>query len=130
MVSLVLQGLWTLSLLVLAAYSMVLSVRHQRFARDYRSLSLFLVALGLLGVIGWFGLSRRKLWGWGLACICSWGLAAEFVCHFIDIVTINGWSVVDWGFAVSTASSLILPIWLVMPGTRKFYWNHTSFSDA
>jgi uncharacterized membrane protein (DUF2068 family) len=100
--SLVLQGLWALALLGLAAYSSILSVRRPD-ARDIRALALFSAFFGLLGGIGWYGLWRRKRWGWWLACVCSWGLAARFVYNFIDIVSVNGWSVVDWGFAVSTA---------------------------
>ena len=126
--SLVLQGLWALALLGLAAYSSILFVRRPD-SRDIRALVLLSALFGLLGGIAWYGLWRRKRWGWWLACICSWVLAARFVYTFIDIVSINGWSVVDWGLVVSTAYSLALPIWLVLPGTRKVYWK-SKFSET
>ena len=121
--SLVLQGLAAVALLGLAAYSVIWTVRHSTGARDNR-LALYSAFFGLLGGIGWYGLWRRKRWGWWLACICNWVLAARFVYNFIDIVNVNGWSVVDWGFVVITAYSLALPIWLLMPGTRKVYWKN------
>lgn len=125
-VSLVLLGVWSLVLLGLAAYSLALSVRYPAFTRDNISLALFSALFGSFGAIGWYGLWRRKRWGWWLASICSWGLAVRFVYIFIHFVNTDGWAIVDWAFAVSTAYSLALPIWLVMPGTRKAYWNKTN----
>jgi hypothetical protein len=125
-VSLVLLGLWALVLLGLAAYSLALSVRYPAVARDNRVLAVFSALFGSFGAIGWYGLWRQNRWGWWFASICSWGLAARFVYTFIHFVNIDGWSVVDWAFAVSTAYSLALPIWLMLPGTRKAYWNKTN----
>jgi hypothetical protein len=125
-VSLVLLGLWALALLGLAAYSLALSVRYPAVARDNRVVSLFSALFGSFGAIGWYGLWRQKRWGWWLASICSWGLAGWLVYTFIHFVNTDGWSAVDWVFAVSTGYSFALPIWLMMPGTREAYWNKTN----
>jgi hypothetical protein len=126
-VSLVLQGLWTLALLGLAAYSLTFSVRYPRTARDSMAFALFSALQGLLVGIGWYGLWRRKLWGWWLACICSWALTARAV--YVAVVEV-GWSMISWGHLGFIAYLLILPICVVMPATIRFYWNKTNLSEA
>jgi uncharacterized membrane protein (DUF2068 family) len=128
-VSLVLQGLWTLTLLGLATDSLVFSVAHPENSRAPRASALVSALLGLLFGIGWYGLWRRKLWGWWLACICSWGFGARFVHVVLDVIIRNGWSVINRGLVVPVCC-LILPIWLVTPATRKIYWNPTKASEV
>jgi hypothetical protein len=53
--SLVLQALGALALLGLAAYSLILSVRHSAIARDYRVLALFFC-------IFWVARRNRLVW--------------------------------------------------------------------
>jgi hypothetical protein len=55
--SLVLQGLGTVALLGLAAYSVILSVRHSTGAREYRVLALFSAFC-----IFWVARGNRLVW--------------------------------------------------------------------
>lgn len=124
--SLVLQALSTFALLGLSGYLLILSVRKPHTAPDLRVAALIFAAPGLFSATGWYGLWKRRLWGWWLACICDWGVAAVFVYAVVD----DGWSMIDWSLVGTTCCSLILPIWLVMPATRRFYWNRTNLSEA
>ncbi|HVN19155.1 MAG TPA: hypothetical protein VMU05_10295 [Dongiaceae bacterium] len=117
--SFVLQGLWAFALLSLVTYLVVLSTKPGKSAVGLRVAALIFLVPGLLAGIGCYGLLKRKVWGWWVACICDWGVAAMFVYGVID----DGWSMIDWSLVGAAVCSLILPVWLVMPGTRNSYWN-------
>jgi len=122
-----LQGLSTVVLLGLSEYLIVHSVseKHAEAAPALRIAALVFVVPGLLSAAAFYGLWRRRLWGWWLACICDWGITAVLVFAVIGDgwYMDNGWPRIDWSLVAFATSSLILTIWLLLPATRKFYWN-------
>ncbi len=79
-----------------------------------RSLALNVVVL--VALVGWFGLMRKKLWGWWLALLTD----AAVLCMFIYSMIDDGWRI-DWDMATFSALSAILPTLLLLPAVRKFY---------
>ncbi len=71
----------------------------------------------LVALVGWFGLMRKKLWGWWLALLTD----AAVLCMFIYSMIDDGWRI-DWDMATFSALSAILPTLLLLPAIRKLYW--------
>jgi hypothetical protein len=124
--TIVMQLLWALALIVISVYLIVLAhisaVRNGPGAGEATSglkiaaLLLFLPAL--MAIISWYGLWKQKLWGWWLAVLANLAVMSILVFSMID----EGWSHFDWDFAGLTLASTIIPILLLLPVVRKFYW--------
>jgi hypothetical protein len=123
--SLVLQALTAVALLALSGYLLFLSVRKPHTAGDLRAAAVIFAVPALVSVTGWYGLWKRKLWGWWAACLCDWGIAAVFVYAVID----DGWAMIGWSLVGTTVWFVILSIWLATPATRKYYWKTPRASE-
>jgi hypothetical protein len=119
---LIVQGVWSVALLALVIYLFILSLTHRENASGLQVAGLIFALPALLIAIGWYGLWKGKLWGWWVACIADCGMAAVFVYAVID----DGWSMIDWALVAIAAFSLVLPVWLIMPATRRFYRSERS----
>jgi len=67
---------------------------------------------------GWFGMWKRKLWGWWAAVIINLGLAGIFLYSMAD----DGWRNIDWEVAEFAAVFVLLSLFLLLPPVRGFYW--------
>jgi len=68
-----------------------------------------------------FALLAGNRWGWWLALITDIALLAIFIYSMVD----DGWRI-DWDMAGVTTVSAIVPILLVLPTVRNFYWQSTN----
>jgi uncharacterized membrane protein (DUF2068 family) len=123
--TIVMQLLWALALIGISVYLIVLA--HISASRNgpgaaeaasglkIAALTLFLPAL--LATISWYGLWKRKPWGWWLAVVANLAVMSILVYSMID----DGWSYFDWDLAGLTLASAVIPILLLLPVVRKFY---------
>jgi len=72
----------------------------------------------LVLLVSGFALLRRKLWGWWLALVTDLLLLSMLVYSMVD----EGWHI-DWEMAGYTAMSVIIPMLLLLPTVRRFYWH-------
>jgi len=79
--------------------------------------SAVLAGPALVILVGWFGLLRKRPWGWCLALSGDVAVLCMFVYSMID----DGWRI-DWDMATFSVLSAILPTLLLLPAIRKFYW--------
>jgi hypothetical protein len=123
----VLQLLYTLMLLVLPVYLLVLSRTEATgngpdAAGEVYGLRIAAAVVGLpaLAALGaWIGLWKDKLWGWWLTVIVDLGLAGVFAYSLID----DGWHNIDWDVAGLAAVAAVPVVYLLLPKVRKFYWD-------
>jgi hypothetical protein len=88
--------------------------------------SALLAAPALLGLVGWLGLRKRKLWGWWLALLAGAGMLGMLVDSLIE----DGWENFDWYMVALTVASAMVTILLLSPMGRKFYWQVAKLQSA
>lgn len=116
------QALWALALNAIAVFLIVLA----RTSTSDVSLGLKIGAVmlavpALLATVSWYGLWKGTLWGWWLAFVTDAALMAILIYSMSD----DGVRNIDWDMAVMTATSAIIPIFLLIPTVRKFFWRST-----
>jgi len=117
----IMQLLYALFLLAFSVYLLALTfVWGFRFERATGLIlaAAILGAPGLVGLVGWLGLRREKLWGWSVAIFGDLGLLAILIYSMID----DGLRNIDWDMAGMTLVSAIVSLGLFVPAVRKFYW--------
>jgi uncharacterized membrane protein (DUF2068 family) len=122
----VLQLLYVLGMLALPVYLLVLThaPETRQAANPAEEISGLRVAAAVVGapalvaLIGWFGLWRKKLWGWWLTVLTDLGLAGVFVYSLIG----DGWKNIDWEMVALTLVGAVPVVYLLWPRVRKFYW--------
>ncbi len=122
----VLQLLYTLMLLALPVYLLVLTrAPETRSGPDARAsiagLEIAAAIIGgpaLVGLVGWIGLWKGKLWGWWLTILTDLGLVAVLVYSMMD----DGWHNIEWDVLVLTAIGVVPVVYLLLPQVRRLYW--------
>ena len=128
--TIVMQLLWALALMVLFVYLIVLAhtaaVRNgpggAEAAWGLKIPALIMFFPALMAIISWYGLWKQKLWGWWLAILTNLAVTSIFSYSMID----DGWGHVDWDFAGFAVASTVIPLLLLLPVVRKFYWRVTA----
>ena len=124
--TIVMQLLWALALTVLFVYLIVLAhtaaVRNgpggAEAAWGLKIAALIMFLPALMAIISGYGLWKHKLWGWWLAVLANLVVTSILFYSMID----DGWSHLDLDFAGFTVASTVIPILLLLPVVRKFYW--------
>jgi hypothetical protein len=125
--AIVMQILWAVTLVGLPVYLLFLArsaaIQHGPDASDaahgLRIGAAVVAVPGLFAIVSSYGLWKEKLWGWWLALTANVGMFAVLVYSMTDENTI------DWDMVVLTVISAVLPILLVLPVVRRFYWKGT-----
>ena len=120
--SIVLQGLWAAALAALTVFLLVMA--RTTAPETSSGLKIGAIALGvpaLLAILSWYGLWKRMLWGWWLALLTDTALMALFLYSMID----DGLGNMDWAMAGVTVTSAMVPVFLLIPAVRRFYWHAT-----
>ena len=121
---LALQGLWTvvlaalpICLLILARSPGILNGPDGNEAARGLRIGAAVIALpALFATVSSYGLWRGKLWGWWVALLSNTVLLGIIIYSMTDENTI------EWDGVGVTLGSAILPILLLLPGVRRFYW--------
>ena len=120
----VVQALWTLALVALVVYLLILA-RSQRIlsgpdaadaAHGLRIGAAVIAVPAVFAIVSTLGLWKEKLWGWWIALMCNTLILGAMIYSTIDENSL------DWDMAGVTVVSAILPILLLLPVVRKFYW--------
>jgi uncharacterized membrane protein (DUF2068 family) len=122
----VLQLLFTLMLLALPAYLLVLghmavSGNAPDAAEENSGLRIAAAVVGgpaVVALVAWIGLWRGKLWGWWLTVLTDLGLVGIFVYSLVD----DGWNNIDWDVVILAVITAVPVVYLLLPVVRKFYW--------
>jgi hypothetical protein len=61
------------------------------------------------------------VWGWWVAFFTDVALLAVLIYSMVD----DGIRNIDWDMAAMTMSSAIVPVFLLIPVLRKFFWRST-----
>lgn len=120
----VMQAFWALALVALPIYLLVLARSRAivagpsgaEAASGLKIAAAVFVLPTLLAIASFYGLWKDKLWGWWLALVSNTLMLAMFVYSMVDDGS------VDWDMLALTVISAILPILLLTPVVRKFYW--------
>ena len=120
----VVQALWTLAIVALVVYLLILA-RSQRIlsgpdaadaAHGLRIGAAVIAVPAVFAIVSTLGLWKEKLWGWWIALLSNTLILGAMIYSTLDENSI------DWDMAVVTVVSAILPILLLLPVVRKFYW--------
>lgn len=120
----VVQALWMLTLVGLPIYLLILArssaIRSGPDAADAAHglrVGAAVIALpAVLAIASSFGLWKQKLWGWWVALVSNSLMTGMLIYSTMDENTI------DWDMFGLTVISAVLPILLLLPVVRKFYW--------
>jgi hypothetical protein len=123
--ALVLQLLYTLMLLALPVYLLGLTrAPETRSGPDAQAsitgLEIATAIIGgpaLVGLVGWLGLWKEKLWGWWLTVLTDLGLVAALVYSMMD----DGWHNIEWDVVVVSVIGVVPVVYLLLPQVRRFY---------
>jgi len=123
----VIQTLWALALVSLVIYLLMLArsakIVNAPDAKDAAHgirMGAAVIAIPALFAIGsTFGLSKERLWGWWVALLSNILMLGTLIYSMLDENTI------DWDMFGVTVISAILPVLLLLPAVRKFYWHRT-----
>ena len=121
--AIVVQALWAATLTGLVVLLFVMT--RTGSPEDSAGLKMgaaILVVPALLAISSWYGLWKQTLWGWWLALLTDFALLAVFVYSMAD----DGLANMDWSMAGITLASAIVPVFLLIPVVRKFYWHVTT----
>ena len=86
------------------------------------------VAAGILGpfagaaLVGPSGIWKNMLWGWWTAFLTDIGLFGVLLYSVID----GGWKNPDFDMVGLAAISVVLPVLLLLPTVRRFFWRSDS----
>ncbi len=116
----------------LVLYLLISQTRQQHGAERAATIEGLKLAIGIIApmalviLFGAWGLLKEKLWGWWLSFLTDLGFFALFLYSMID----DGLNDIDWDVFAFTASSLVLVVWMLVPGVRRHYWNPELKADA
>ena len=116
----VMQGLWSLTLLTISMYLLVHTPTSTEHTASLRLVGIMFGVPGLIAGTGWFGLWKQRLWGWWTSLTLDGMLAAVFVYAVIDDAR---YGLLDWALVSTTLIAMIVPVYLLFPAVRRFYWN-------
>jgi len=118
--AIVLQALWAVVLTGLVILLLVLARNPVPDASAGLKIGAAALAVpALLAISSWYGLWKQTLWGWWLALLTDFALLAMFVYAMVD----DGLANMDWSMAGITVASAIVPVFLLIPVVRRFYWH-------
>ena len=113
------QAMWAGTLVGLVVFLLLL----RRTANPEVSAGLnigatVLLLPALVAIAAWYGLWKGTVWGWWLALLADFVLLAMFIFSMVD----DGLANIDWVMAGVTVTSAIIPVFLLIPVVRRFYW--------
>ena len=118
--AIVVQALWALALVGLAVFLLILArTASPEVSAGLKTGAEVLGMPALLAIASWYGLWKETLWGWWLALVTDFGLLAIFIYSVVD----DGWGNIDWEMVGITVISAIVPVALLIPVVRRFYWH-------
>jgi hypothetical protein len=113
------QALWAFVLIVISVILIILArVATSDVALGLKIGAATLAIPALLASVSAYGLRKGMLWGWWLAFFTDFALLAVLVYSMVD----DGIRNIDWDMAAITLSSAIVPVFLLIPVVRKFFW--------
>jgi hypothetical protein len=119
----VVQALWALALMGIGGFLLTLArIASPEVSAGLKTGATVLVVLALFASASWYGLWKETLWGWWLALLGDFALLAIFLYSMVD----DGLGHIDWEMAGITVISAFVPILLLVPVVRKFYWRATA----
>lgn len=123
----VIQALWMLALVALPIYLLFLArssgilngPEGKEAAHGLRIGAEVTAVPALFAIASWYGLWKETLWGWWVALFSNTLVFGVLIYGMADDNTI------DWDMVGVTVVSAALPILLLLPVVRKFYWHVT-----
>jgi len=113
------QAVWAFVLIVLAVILIILArMATSDVASGLKIGAVTLAIPALLASVSWYGLWKGMIWGWWVAFSTDFALLAVLIYSMVD----DGIRNIDWGMAAMTMSSAIVPVFLLIPVVRKFFW--------
>jgi len=120
--TIVVQALWAVVLIALSVFLLVSARKTApEVSSGLRIGAMVLLVPALLATLSWYGLWKQTLWGWWLALLTDIALMAVFVYSMID----DGLKNIDREMALVTVISAMVPVLLLIPAVRRFYWPST-----
>jgi uncharacterized membrane protein (DUF2068 family) len=118
--AILLQALWAVALLGLTVFLLALARTTAPEASSGLKIgAMVLIVPALLATVSWYGLWKETLWGWWLALLTDIALMAMLIYSMVD----EGLGNIDWEMAGVTGTSAVIPVLLLIPGVRRFYWH-------
>lgn len=119
------QALWTLALIALPIYLLILTRSQSILSGPAPKESIYGLKVGaaviavpaVFAIVSTFGLWKKKLWGWWLALLSNAFVLVMLIYSMTDENTL------DWDMFGVTVISAVLPILLLLPLVRNFYWH-------
>jgi uncharacterized membrane protein (DUF2068 family) len=116
------QALWAAFLISLAIFLLDLTrAASAEVSAGLKTTATFLIVSAVLACTSWYGLWKATLWGWWLAVMVDLAVLAMFVYSIVD----DGLRNIDWHMAAMTVTSAVVPVFLLIPAVRRFFWNAT-----
>jgi len=113
------QALWAFVLIVIAVMLVILArMATSDVVSGLEIAAVTLAIPALLASVSWYGLWKGMFWGWWLAFFTDFALLAVLIYSMVD----DGIRNIDWDMAAITMSSAIVPVFLLIPVVRKFFW--------
>ena len=120
----VIQILWMVTLVALSIYLLILARSSgilngpdgNDAARGLKIGAMVIALPAIFATVSTYGLWRGKLWGWWVA------LCGNTILSGILIYSMTDENTIDWDVVGLTLASAVLPILLLLPVVRKFYW--------
>jgi hypothetical protein len=121
----VIQALWMLALVALPIYLLLLArssdilngPEGKEAAHGLRMGAEVTAVPALFAIASWYGLWKRRLWGWWVA------LLSNTLVFGVLIYAIADENTIDWDMVAVTVVLAAMPILLLLPVVRKFYWH-------
>jgi len=113
------QALWALALIGLAVFLIILTRTATSDVSSGLKIGAVTLAIpALLATVSWYGLWKETLWGWWLAFFSDVAIMGMLVYSAVD----DGVRNIDWDVAAITVTSAIIPVFLLIPVVRRFFW--------
>ena len=117
------QAVWAFVLIVLAVILVILArMATSDVASGLKIGAVTLAIPALLASVSWYGLWKGMVWGWWVAFFTDVALLAVLIYSMVD----DGIRNIDRGMVAMTMSSAIVPVFLLTPVVRKFFWRSTN----
>jgi uncharacterized membrane protein (DUF2068 family) len=132
--AIVMQFLWAFVLLALPAYLLLLTrssaILSEQDATEaisgLRIAAAILVLPAIAAAVAWFGLWKRKLWGWWVGLAGDLGIVAMLVYSVLD----DGLHNPDWEMVGLTITAVVPLAFLLLPAVRRSYWRVVPLEGA
>jgi hypothetical protein len=121
----VFQAMWMLVLVALSLYLLVLA-RSSGIVNDpdgpdaahgLRIGAVVIAVPAVFAIASSYGLWKGKLWGWWVGLLSNTAMLGTLIYSMMDENTI------DWEMVGVTTVSAVLPLLLLVPFVRTFYWH-------